>query len=101
MIRKQSTAEMIATESARLKKADDAMNATYKKLLATQDKIGQKKLKNAQLAWLKFRDAEAEFDADLMRGGTGANLIHLGSRSKNTELRLKELDATLKDRLAL
>jgi uncharacterized protein YecT (DUF1311 family) len=97
----QSTHEMIQQESARLKKFDDAMNVVYKKLLATQDKLGQKKLKNAQLAWIKFRDAEAEFDADLMRGGTGANILRLGSLSGNTEKRLKELESTLKDRSEL
>jgi uncharacterized protein YecT (DUF1311 family) len=97
----QSTHQIIQEESARLKKFDDAMNVVYKKLLARQDKVGQQKLKAAQNAWIKFRDAEAEFDADLMRGGTGANVLRLGSLSGNTEKRLKELEETLKDRSEL
>jgi uncharacterized protein YecT (DUF1311 family) len=97
----QSTAQMMNEESARLKKTDDAMNVVYKKLLAKLDKTGQQKLKNAQLAWIKFRDAEAAFDSDLMRGGSGAGLLYVGSVLGSTEKRLAELEQTLKDRSEL
>jgi uncharacterized protein YecT (DUF1311 family) len=98
---KQSTAQMMNEESARLKKADDAMNIVYKKLMAKLDATGQKKLKNAQQAWIKFRDADATFDSDLMRGGSGAGLLYIGSVLGSTETRLKELETTLKDRSEL
>jgi uncharacterized protein YecT (DUF1311 family) len=92
----QSTHDMIRAASARLQKADAELNATYKKLLAKLDVTGQKKLKAAQLAWIKYRDAESEFDADLMRGGTGAGPIRIESQVRSTQERLKVLQDNLK-----
>ena len=55
--------------------ADKDLNAVYKKVLAAQqDDEGKALLKAAQLAWLAYRDAEAKFSADEMRGGAGRRL---------------------------
>ena len=45
-----------------LKKTDDELNALYKKILSEHAEDSQfvEKFKNAQRAWLKFRDAEIE-----------------------------------------
>jgi uncharacterized protein YecT (DUF1311 family) len=42
------------------KKWDAEMNKYYKLLMEILDEDGKKKLKESQLAWIKFRDAEFE-----------------------------------------
>jgi len=51
-------------EIGRLKHAEAGMNAAYRSLGAKLDSRGQAKLRAAQEAWLKFRTAEAEYQAD-------------------------------------
>ena len=51
-------------------KVDGERNRTYEALLAKlPDAEGKEKLKQSQRAWLAFRDAEAAFAADQLRGG--------------------------------
>lgn len=92
-----TTVEMRECASADLQKADKALNATYKKLMAKlDDKIAKDKLKKSQRAWIAFRDANAEFSADEMRGGTGEGLLYTGTVTQMTKQREKELAQYLK-----
>lgn len=76
--------------------ADKELNAVYKRLMAHEDKEGKEKLKIAQVAWLKYRDANAAFSADSMRGGSGAGVAYLSTLIEMTKSRTKELKAFLK-----
>jgi len=87
----QTTAAMRACENARYRKADAAMTAEYQALLSRLDAAGQAKLRAAQGAWLKFRDAEASFQADMARGGTLAPLLRTSTLADLTESRLHQL----------
>jgi len=80
-------------------KADKQLNIVYKKLKKLLDKTGKQKLKKAQLAWIKYRDAKAEFDADTMRGGSLAPLIYEESLRNTTLQRIETLKTEIKDRL--
>ena len=60
------------------------------------DKIAKDKLKKSQRAWVAFRDANAEFGADEMRGGTGEGLLYMGTVTQMTRQREKELASYLK-----
>ena len=92
-----TTIDMKECASADLQKADKALNATYRKLMAKlDDKISKEKLKKAQKAWIAFRDANAEFGADEVRGGTMEGLIYMGTVTYMTEQREKELASYLK-----
>ncbi len=80
-----------------MQKADKALNATYKKPMAKlDDKIAKEKLKKERRAWISYRDANAEFSADEMRGGTGEGLLYMGTITQMTEQREKELAQYLK-----
>ena len=57
----QTNAEMTEAAGKRYVKADKAMNAIYKKLMGKLDAKQKAKLKASQIAWLKFRDADASF----------------------------------------
>jgi uncharacterized protein YecT (DUF1311 family) len=92
----QSTAAMRECEIARLRRVDESMNAAYRNLSAKLDRRGRAKLHAAQQAWLKFRAAEAEYQADVARNGTLAPLIAASVQADLTESRGKELEKAAK-----
>jgi uncharacterized protein YecT (DUF1311 family) len=94
----QTTAAMRQCEIARLKRADEGMNAAYKRLSARLDENAQAKLRAAQRAWLKYRDAEAAYQADAVRGGTLAPLIMESVQADLTEARRVELEEAISGR---
>src|SRR4051812_11118953 len=71
--------------------ADDALNASYKNLLAELDDQGKKKLQVAQRAWIAFRDAECESQSDRFRNGSIQPLIYADCAKLLTEARTAEL----------
>jgi uncharacterized protein YecT (DUF1311 family) len=87
----QTTAAMRACENARYKQADQKMNAAYRSLMSKLGESGRAKLRRAQQAWIKFRDAEADFQADAAGGGTLAPLIRTSVLADLTESRWGQL----------
>jgi uncharacterized protein YecT (DUF1311 family) len=73
------------------------MNAAYRRLNAKLDARGREKLHAAQQAWLKFRDAEADYQADAARNGTLAPLLAASAQADLTEARRKELEKAAAD----
>ena len=49
---------------------DKILNDVYKKVINNLDKIERLNLKKAQVAWIKFRDADCYSQSHPMRGGT-------------------------------
>lgn len=88
----QTTAAMRECEIRRLKRAEAGMAAAYRSLRAKLDRRGREKLRAAQEAWLKFRAAEASFQADAARDGTLAPLIGESVRADLTESRGRDLE---------
>ena len=96
VVRAQSQNEMNAQAQDAFQKADDQLNVVYKKLLAAQpDDIAKAKLKKAQLDWIAFRDANADFAADANRGGSLAPLQYSSSQEATTKARIAELQGYL------
>lgn len=91
-----STVEMNECASQDYEYVDKQLNLVYKRLMSKLDSVGKEKLKSAQLAWLKFRDTQAELDADLFRDGTGSTVLFLSSKTSSTQKRVEELQAYLK-----
>jgi uncharacterized protein YecT (DUF1311 family) len=94
----QSQAEMHQQAAKDFDAADAAMNEAYKPFMSKIDKEAQAKLKSAQRAWVAFRDAEAELEADLAaRGGSMLPMVYNGRRTEISKVRTKELQKLLKD----
>jgi uncharacterized protein YecT (DUF1311 family) len=91
-----TTAAMRACENARFQKAEQELNAVYKNLIKELDAGRKEKLRLAQSAWLRFREANADFEADAARGGTIAPLIKMTVLADMTEARTKDLKKALK-----
>jgi uncharacterized protein YecT (DUF1311 family) len=88
----QTTVEMRNCAGKEYKKADAELNSVYKQLMSKLTDEGHKAaLKTAQQAWIKYRDANCEFEAYLNRGGTIYPVVYTGCLSAMTMNRTKEL----------
>ena len=94
---KQTQHQMNQEAAAAFKGADVRLNASYKKLMAKLPKSRQAKLKKAQIAWLKFRDAESTFFGSEMEGGSAEPMLVSGAMAKLTDDRVKALEMTRKN----
>jgi len=96
----QSQIELTRQAAAEFEKADAQLNDIYKKALASAaavDEERKQKLIKAQRAWLLYRDAEAEYEADELRGGSAYSMDYNGARTTLTEERVKTLKQLLSD----
>ncbi len=82
---------MNAEAAARFEKYDKELNRVYQGILKDLDAEGQKKLKSAEEAWIKYRDAEAAFQADSERGGSLSNYIYIDTQATLTKARIDAL----------
>lgn len=70
--------------------ADPALNKVYQQLLANKDAAGKKLLQKAELAWLAFRDAQADYEVarfQAPRAGALARLTATHTKELATELK--------------
>jgi len=94
----QSQNEMTQQAWAEFEKADKQLNDVYQKVLKSmEDDIAKQKLIAVQKAWIKFRDAQAELDADSERGGSLANQVMAESETVMTKARTEQLKKYLAD----
>jgi len=80
-----TTVQMIDCAAADLSAADARLNAVYQKARAGRDDIAKTLLRDAQRAWIKYRDAECLRQRDIARGGTMAPLLEIGCKTGMTE----------------
>lgn len=91
----KTTAAMRSCENGRYQKADKNLNAIYTELASRLDSTGRQKLVAAQTAWIRFRDANTDFQADIARGGTISPLVKITALADMTETRIAELKQIL------
>lgn len=91
-----TTIEMLECLTQEYEKADAELNRVYRELVSRLSKSRQTKLRDAQRAWIVFRDKSAEFEASAEEGGSMANLVRLLEMSERTKRRVYELREILK-----
>ena len=94
----QSQAQMNDCAGKEYKAADAALNQVYRQLVAMLDDEEKSQLKEAQTAWLKYRDLNCDFVADQYKGGTIRPMIHGLCLADVTKNRTNELRNQIKDR---
>ena len=77
--------------------ADASLNRIYNQLASNLDEGARAKLKEAELAWLKYRDANCEFVSSEYEGGTMRPMVHSFCLADMTRARTAELKAQLKE----
>jgi len=93
----QSQQEMNRDARERYDKADAELNKVYKKLIAGIVKEQKNALTDAQLAWIKYRDANCACWASPNKGGSIYPLIYYGRMKTMTEERTAELRELMKE----
>lgn len=76
-------------------RADKKLNEVYRQLVRKLSQAEKEKLIDAQLLWIKFRDASAEARAESNRGGSIYPMIYAGARRRATVARTQELQEWL------
>jgi uncharacterized protein YecT (DUF1311 family) len=94
----QSQTEMNLCWGKEYKAADAQLNAAYREFAAKLNAEETAQLKAAQLAWIKFRDANCEFVADAYKGGSIRPMIAAMCLADVTNARTSELKAQMKER---
>ena len=75
--------------------ADKKLNQVYRQLLPRLSKPEKERLIDAQLLWIKFRDANAKARAESNTGGSIYPMIYAGAQRRATETRTQELQEWL------
>jgi uncharacterized protein YecT (DUF1311 family) len=94
----QTQTEMTQCAADAYKAADAVLNQVYKQLVAKLETEEKAQLKEAQTAWLKYRDTNCDFVADQYKGGTMRPMIHANCLADVTSKRTAELRTQIEDR---
>jgi uncharacterized protein YecT (DUF1311 family) len=94
----QSQGEMTMCWRKEYKAAEAKLNQTYQEFMSKLEDSEKVQLKNAQVAWLKYRDINCEFVADRYKGGTMRPMIAAICLADVTNNRTTELKAQMKER---
>lgn len=76
---------------------DRLLNAAYQRVIALRDPEAEERLRVAQRAWITYRDATCEMEADRMRGGSGEAMLRNGCLARLTERRARDLETYLQN----
>jgi len=87
----QTMAEMKQDAAGEYEVSDKAMNRAYTKLTGILNEEGKGRLKEAQRAWIAYRDSQAGFDSHHLEGGTMEGLERIGSLNQLTQERTRRL----------
>jgi uncharacterized protein YecT (DUF1311 family) len=96
--RAQSQADMNDCWGREYRSVDATLNQVYRQLVAMLNDEERSQLKEAQTAWLKYRDANCEFVADQYKGGTMRPMVHAICLGDMTRNRTAELRTQIKER---
>ena len=75
---------------------DRLLNDAYQQVLAERDETEEEGVRVAQRAWLTYRDATCEMEADQMAGGSGEAMLRFECLSRLTERRARDLENYLR-----
>lgn len=87
-----TTQDMVECAAWGHQQADLRLNQLYKLRMDEADEAGKALLRTAQRAWIAFRDAECERDADEARGGTLSRVLHISCLESMTVERVRALN---------
>ena len=93
-----SQAEMNICAGKEYKAADATLNRVYQQLVAMLESAEKDQLKEAQIAWIKYRDANCDFVGDQYKGGSIRPMIYGLCLADVTRNRTAELRGQIKDR---
>ncbi len=94
----QTQFEMTQCAGKEYKAADAVLNKVYQQFVAKLDDEEKAQLKEAQTAWLKYRDTNCDFVADQFKGGSMRPMVYAYCLADVTKNRTTELKNQIKER---
>lgn len=88
----QTTVEVNICASREYQTADKKLNSAYQALRSKLDRQQQKRITDAQLAWIKFRDATCAYEGGEFEEGTAAGSVETSCLARTTRQRTKEVE---------
>jgi uncharacterized protein YecT (DUF1311 family) len=92
----QTQTDMNTCASLELDRETKKINLTYNQFRSTLNPTQKQKIKEVQLAWIKFKDLACQFEASSLEGGSADAMVLNGCLAEKTRQRHQELRA-LKD----
>jgi uncharacterized protein YecT (DUF1311 family) len=89
--------ELNLCASRAFQQADAELNKLYQQLMRDAGAAERAKLRAAQLAWIKFRDAHCEYEAFGNQGGSIYPMVYGFCLAEVTGERVKQFRATLRE----
>ncbi len=90
-------AEASACAHREYQAADAELNQVYRRLSAKLDAEALEHLKKAETAWIKYRDADCEYEDSFYAGGTMRPMITYFCMARVTKARTAELRLQIKN----
>jgi len=86
------TVDLVECSLKKLAEADAELNKTYRQLVPKLgDKKWEVKLRTAQQAWIKYRDANCDYESEFSGGGSAVTFEYNFCLADMTTARTKEL----------
>lgn len=86
----QSTGAMLECASIEAEKADQKLNQLYQQIQKKETTSQKKRLTNAQIAWINFRDKTCEYEGGQFEGGSLANVTQTSCIATVTNQRVSD-----------
>jgi len=86
-----SQASLNACADRGARKADAALDRAYAEVMSRLEPAGKARLRDAQRAWLAFRDKECAFESSGADGGSVAPMVALNCFAALTDQRIRAL----------
>lgn len=86
-----SQADMNRCAASEHASADKELNKVYNAYRARLDEEQKKQLRDAQLAWIRFRDLNCAFESSGVKGGSAYPMVLSGCLAGVTRARVKQL----------
>lgn len=93
----QTTVDMTDCADREYRSADKKLNRVYQQLQSKLSGSQKQRMTNAQLAWIKFRDASCDYERGQFEGGTMGIPIGISCLADMTAKRTKELEKYMQD----
>ena len=87
----QTQMEMNQCAAAALEREDQHLNRVYNQYRTSLQESERQALKQAQLAWIKFRDLDCELAASVYDGGSMQPMVHADCLAARTRERIGHL----------
>ena len=87
----QSQSAMNATAAQNLRRADQALNAQYTATTGQLSTPSRTLLRDAQRAWITFRDQQCRYESSAVRGGSAFAMVQSDCLARLTVERTREL----------